>query len=153
MQYTIRILLVCFSVFLLGCHSDKIRTEYITGIITCDGNPVERAQVTFIPVEGSEGAIAASGISKEGGKYTVQVSQGEPKAGTTPGEYIVTIARTETIPVDGRGKEITLPPGATADSYIGVDRLPLKYKNKDTTPFKATVVKGKNTFDFALESK
>ena len=147
------ILFLCLFAFVTGCHSDRIRTEYVTGVVRCDGNPVAQAQITFIPVEGSPGAIAATGTSDESGKYTIQVLQGNPGAGTTPGEYIVTIARTETIPVDSAGKQIQLAPGETANSYIGVERLPIKYKKQETTPFRVTVAKGKNKFDFELESK
>ncbi|MDR1491351.1 MAG: hypothetical protein LBT05_01320 [Planctomycetaceae bacterium] len=145
-------MILFFSVWLLvsGCNKTKaIKTDIVTGKVTFNGIPCANATVNFTPKKGS-GGNPAYAVTAENGTYKLQTLLGNPDAGTTPGEYVVTIFRTENEP---SGKKFPDPdnPGKTLDEMKPKDVLPVKYKNAKTTPLNATVVTGQvNTFDFDL---
>ncbi|MDR1269402.1 MAG: hypothetical protein LBK82_07740 [Planctomycetaceae bacterium] len=135
----------------VGCNKPHaIKTYIVTGNITLNGHPLSNAGVNFNP-QGSVGN-AAYGITDENGTYKLQTLQGESDAGTTPGEYIVTIHKSVS---ETTGKKIIDP-----DTRELVDELKTKeivpdiYKNPQKTKLTAVVVAGQtNTFDFNLKSK
>jgi hypothetical protein len=46
----IRLFIVLFSTLALaGCGSQGLKTHYVEGIITLDGQPLEDAMITFFP--------------------------------------------------------------------------------------------------------
>ena len=78
---------------------------------------------------------------------------GNPDAGTLPGEYIITVAKYKLVPT---GKMETDPnTGETTPEMTSVLIFPEMaiYANADTTPFSATVVKGRNRFDFDVKTQ
>lgn len=141
--------LCLFTVFLLpetGC-SNKLRTYSVEGTVRLDSVPLEGAIISFIVKEGSSGHTAYS-RTNEKGMYRLQTHLGEPNAGTTPGEYVVTFSKC--IPKRTGKKEVDAE-GNIVDELDALETLPLVYTKEDTTPFSATVVNGKNTFDFNLK--
>jgi hypothetical protein len=122
------------------------KTEMVEGVITLDGTPLDGAAITFNPVE-SDGTIA-SGFTDAQGRYTIQTLRGKPEGGTTVGEYIVTISKWEDVPT-GRTERI--------DSETVIEIMDQRllvhqnYENQQRSPLKATVVSGKNTFNFDLK--
>ena len=115
-----------------GCSSrpkDFPALAPVTGTVTLDGQPLQKAVVMFL----SEKGVAASGATDANGRYTL-LYRGSAD-GASPGRNTVTVT--------------TLPD----DPNMGVvkERIPAAYNTKSTLT--ADVVAGTNTFDFALESK
>lgn len=138
---------MAFSVFAPGCNDGKLKTHPVSGVVTMNGEPVEGATVTFSPVKESEGD-AAIGKTNEKGEYKLQTANGRADGGTTPGDYIVLIKKSEmvetgriTYDTSGNSSKETLPKSV----------LPAQY-GSFSSPLKATVEKKKNTFDFKLEN-
>lgn len=148
-DYGIRCLILLGAmIFLSGC-SGGLRTEQITGTVTLDGQPLENASVAFSPKVEGEG-VAGYGMTDKNGQYTIQTHQGKPNGGTTKGEYFVTITKTETV---GTGKFYPALPGQSASEIMKVNHLtPQVYANTSTTPFNATIKRGKNELNFELSS-
>lgn len=142
---------ITWLILTVGCNkSQAIKTDIVTGSVTLDGQPLSNAYVNFNP-KGSEGN-AAYGITDGNGTYKLQTLQGEAGAGTTPGEYIVTIHKSVS---EQTGKKII-----DQDTRELVNELKTKeivpdiYKNPQKTKLTAIVVAGQtNTFDFNLKSK
>ena len=144
-------LLLIFTVSILGCSDGKLKTEPVRGTVTLDGEPLADAAVSFVPKNPGEGA-AGFGRTNEKGVYLLQTIAGNPDAGTLPGEYIVTISKYQSVPT-GR-KIMDSSTREWVDEVQSVLLFPgmATYANSETTPFSATVVKGRNRFDFELKS-
>ena len=131
---------LCAAIVFVGCSGAKLPTEFVTGVVTLDGEPLADARIFFNP-EG--GGVPAVGHTDARGVYVITAMQGGGQgAGTVAGEYAVTFSKPHIVPHE------RIP-----DSYVTHQLLPLVYIDPAQTPFHATVVKGKNHFDFALESK
>ena len=113
-----------------------------------NGSPLEGAIVTFAPTDNT--GHAGVGQTDAKGKYALQTMEGAPGAGTTPGEYIVTISKRGNRST-GRFVEDVGPDGQkfTVEITEGFDAVPVKFTKPETTPFKETVEAGKkNVFNF-----
>jgi hypothetical protein len=132
----------CILVLLPGCSENKLPTEHVTGTLTLDGQVLAGAKIFFNP---AGGGIPAYGITNEKGVYLITAMQGGAEgAGTVPGEYIVTMSKIETTEHDTGGGRMV------ADNKNVLHPV---YADTKQTPFRATVIKDKNSFDYALESK
>ncbi|MCL2004828.1 MAG: carboxypeptidase-like regulatory domain-containing protein [Planctomycetaceae bacterium] len=151
-----QIITTTFAIFFLaaivGCGDGRLKTEPVRGIVTLDGQPLEGASVTFGPKNDGEGA-PGFGRTNERGEYLLQTMAGNPDAGTLPGEYTVTISKHRSIPtgrmVEEPGSGEMIPEMESILIFPGMSR----YANASTTPFSATVVRGRNQFDFELTSE
>jgi hypothetical protein len=118
-----------------------------SGNVTLDGEPLEGAIVTFVPVVGN--AVSTTGTDSTGPKGNFQMSY-NGRAGLAPGKYKVMISKTEDVSSkDGR----TLPPEfAKASFEKGIMGL-----TKETIPpqkFEQEVeVVAEGVKDFALDFK
>ncbi|MDR1964932.1 MAG: carboxypeptidase-like regulatory domain-containing protein [Planctomycetaceae bacterium] len=131
--------------FIIGCHgSSVIKTDYVEGTVTYKGTPVADANIAFSPVSNGSPAY---GRTDSQGAYKLQTMLGAVDQGTTPGEYIVIINKSENIPT---GKKEIDPDGKEVDVMTSRSLLPTVYSSTITTPLKVIVVSGKNTFDFDL---
>lgn len=123
------VLLFSWAAFcgLLGCNAggDQPELGTVTGTVTLDGKPLSGVIITFSPEVGRPG----SATTDSEGKYDLIYRYGV--AGTKIGKNTVSFA---------------WPTGAEATASI-----PEKYGAK--SDLTADVKAGKNTFDFALESK
>jgi len=133
-----------------------LKTEPVAGVITLDGEPLAEATVNFSPKVPGEGAVGFA-RTNEKGEYRLQTMQGNPDAGTLPGEYAVTVSKYKLVPT-GRKMQRQCPftgEVSVEDEMTEVLLFPemQTYANVATTPFSATVVKGRNQFDFDLQSK
>jgi hypothetical protein len=120
------------AVCAVGCSSrpkDFPTLAAVTGTVTLDGQPLQKAVVMFL----SEKGVAASGVTDANGRYTLLYRGSADGAGL--GRNTVTVT--------------TLPD----DPNMGVvkERIPAAYNTQSTLT--ADVVAGPNTFDFAMESK
>jgi len=140
------LLLLVVLVHFSGCKkSTAIQTDIVTGVITMDGAPLAGASVTFSPVD-DKGSVAV-GTTDANGKYTLQTLLGAADAGTTPGDYIVTVAKKVNEPTGKQ--EMSSSEGKMVDIMLARELVPVKFTAKKSTPLKATVVSGQaNSFDF-----
>ena len=128
----------------LPACSKAIKTEGVTGVITYNGEPLADATVKFIPTDAT--GSQSYGKTNEKGEYKLQTLLGAADAGTTPGEYKVTVDCIETVEtgnmIEENGEE---KPETVAESLI-----PAKYNNAETSVLTATVAPGDNTINFDL---
>ncbi|MDR2756059.1 MAG: carboxypeptidase-like regulatory domain-containing protein [Planctomycetaceae bacterium] len=139
------------GLFFLGCAggTSSIKTDSVVGTITdVNGSPLAGASVNFSPVTQSVGNPAYA-ITDQNGKYQLQTLLGKPDAGTTPGEYIVTISKSEMIPTGQKEKNSD---GKMVDVLVPKSLIPDAYSSAEKSPFKVTVVSGKNQFNFQLKA-
>jgi len=138
------------TVNMSGCSDGRLKTEHVSGIITLDRVPLADASVVFGPKVPGQGAVG-SGRTDKTGEYIIQTPHGRPGAGTLSGEYTVTVQKYKPVPT---GRMLTDPDtGEVTEETIGVLIFPEVYTNAATTPFSATVVKGRNRFDFDVKSQ
>jgi hypothetical protein len=120
------------ALILIGCRPSEF--QYVEGVITLDGVPVEAATVTFRPRE--KGGMMAAGMSDASGRYRLNPLRGKDGAGALVGEYDVSIIKTRepnnggpSVSPEGRIEYVT-PPG---------------YADTATSGLTATITPGRNT--------
>ena len=132
----------------LPACSKAIKTEGVTGVITYNGEPLADATVKFIPTDAT--GSQSYGKTNEKGEYKLQTLLGAADAGTTPGDYVVTIDCVDEVPT---GDMKLNDEGEEVPEMEEIQRVPARYLNASTSGFTATVVKGANTFNFDLTSE
>jgi hypothetical protein len=120
------------TLFMIGCRPSEF--QYVEGVITLDGVPVEGASVTFRPRE--KGGMMAAGMSDASGRYRLNPLRGKDGVGVLVGEYDVSIIKTRepnnggpSVSPEGRIEYVT-PPG---------------YADTATSGLTATITPGRNT--------
>ena len=149
----------CLVVSSFGCgRSSGPNVQYVHGVITLDGAPIEGATVSFSP-EDSNG-IGASGMTQSDGSFTLNAQAAKPGAGTVAGEYAVIVSKVEMpefpdIDTDdpryGTAEQERLEQEANSAKPKII--VPEKYNIPESSPLHAKVVSGKNEFQFDLISK
>lgn len=136
---------------IIGCGRRGPAVEMVEGTVLLDGQPVEGATVLFSPESaGSEGGLPAAGRTGRDGVFLLNAAGGAKFGdGTKMGDYIVTIIKQDHDPVPPPDPD--KPPSGPPDVKVW-DVLPVVYRHAITTPLRATVKKGKNTFRFELDS-
>lgn len=135
--------MICLSLLLAviaGCKRESyIKTEYIKGKVTWNGEAVAGADVTFHP-KASEG-VPASGITNAQGEFELYAVGGKPNGGAVAGDYIVTVTKKS-----NDTQEVPDPNSSGGVRIIGTSKLltPKDYSEKKTSPVEATVKSGKN---------
>jgi len=154
---------VAMVVGLVGCGQQGPKVNYVEGVVTLDGSPLEGATVGFSPVDPK--GLAAVGMTDANGVFKLSTVQGgKHEAGAVAGEYYVTfdksavpvkspeeLERQRTDPNYGKTPPSSQRP--TAPVYKSI--VPPAYKSPTTSGFRATVKPGKNTgdeFKFDLKS-
>jgi hypothetical protein len=136
-----------------GCGGPKgIPTNYVEGLVTLDGQPLEDALVTFHPVA-SDGKTA-TGNADATGKYTLTTEGGLPQKGALEGDYTVTVTKMEIKQVPRQSSGPARPASQYDEPEMDTIQTlitPKPYSTVTTTSLTATVVKGKN--DIPLELK
>ena len=141
----------------VGCGGPKWPPTYkCTGVVTLDGTPVERATITFYPLDGQKPANATTDAN---GNY--ELTSFNAGDGATPGAFGVAIQKFPAIEIEAvpGGKPFdesnNTDEGPTPDSEKDpVNELPEKYSNHEKSGLSATVVTdGENVFTFELKSK
>lgn len=133
-----------------ACGGGAIKTEGVSGVVTLDGEPLPNATVYFTPVDKTSGAQQSVGRTNEAGEYKLQTLLGKADAGTTPGDYVVTIDCVDEVETGGT---TTNDDGEEVPEMEEIQRVPSRYLNGETSGLTATVVKGSNTFNFDLTSE
>jgi hypothetical protein len=152
------------AVLLGGCSKGGGQaTAPVSGTVKVNGQPVQGAQVVFMPKQG--GARAANGLTDAQGKY--QLTTFAPNDGAVAGTHTVTISKTK-----GYGSGPIDPSPGKADGKMSADYMnamkaamkgpppaikpeeggvPAKYGDAKTSGLEKTVKEGPNTFDFDLQ--
>jgi hypothetical protein len=145
--------IICFSFLILsGCGSGSpFPVEAVEGIVTLDGQPVEGAVITFVPVDVAEGKAAYARTDETGIYKLTAFNGGKSGAGTMTGRYIVSILKE--VPV----REPTTKELADAEKGIEINIplrsvIPIRYNDAQTSGLTAEIVKGKNIVRFDLKS-
>ncbi|EAQ82386.1 carboxypeptidase-like regulatory domain-containing protein [Blastopirellula marina] len=137
---------------LMGCtgNANVLQTEYVEGVVTLDGVPVEGATVEFVPTVEEQGATA-NGYTDSSGIYHLTVlapgdgKEAEFASGTLPGEYQIAVR-----------KAVTGPTPASSSRQVAAKKtylVPKKYDNPRNSGLTATVEAGSNTIPLELQSK
>jgi hypothetical protein len=133
------------TVFLIGCGGGGLATNKVTGTVTVDGEPLANASITFTPKTQGVGH-PGYGTTDEKGVYLLQTSQGQAEAGTTPGDYLVAIRKSEVDP--------DAPPPAPGYPPVTRSVIPVRYAQTSTSGLVATVEnKRSNEINFELTSE
>ena len=139
--------LLALTVALPACGGKKvIKTQPVTGTVTLDGSPLADANVIFTPT--GDGGSPASGKTDASGVYKLQTAQGAAGAGTTEGNYVVTVTCNKVVKEAERDSE-----GEVIREEETQNIVPAKYGDQKKSGLTATVVKGPNTYDIELTSK
>lgn len=149
----------CLVVSALGCgQSSGPNVQYVHGVITLDGAPIEGATVSFSPEDAN--GIGASGMTQSDGSFTLNAQAAKPGAGTVAGKYAVTVSKVEmpefpNIDTDdpryGTAEQEKLEQEANQAKPKVI--VPEKYNTPESSPLHAEVVSGTNEFKFELISK
>ena len=119
---------------LTGCGASNIGT--VTGSVNLDGKPLDGGSVTFYPV--SEGAISYADVSTAGA-YELRTAS---RTGVAPGAYIATVSYRSGRP----------GPGMTIRQIEALEKVPIKYCQKDTSDLRFEITAGHNEVDLNLVS-
>jgi hypothetical protein len=136
----------------LGCGHRGPAVEMVEGLVLLDGAPVEGATVLFSPESsGPAGGLPAAGRTGPDGVFRLNAAGGAKfGAGTKIGDYLVTVSKQDHDPVPPPDPD--KPPSGPPNVKVW-DVLPVVYKDAVTTPLRAAVKKGKNSYRFELDSK
>ncbi|MDD3469540.1 MAG: hypothetical protein PHE53_06110 [Thermoguttaceae bacterium] len=155
---SVRILLVvAMLVIVAGCGKRGMRTEYVEGKVTLDGQTVEGATVTFRMAKDNADVVGAGQTNAEG-IYKLSVDRGEAEAGVPAGEYQVGIRKLD-VPaaesnVSSDGTYTPAKASAPGKAPVYKDLVPAKYKFPEKSGLTANVKEGgDNVFNFELTSK
>ena len=116
-----------------GCGSE-MKVAPVSGTVTLDGAPLERASVLFLPKEGGRPSF---GVTDEDGRYTLGYSMHE--MGAEVGQCRVQISTR------------VQPEGSDDDSQLAPERVPRRYLGDEPEESIVVTVEPKNnTIDVAL---
>lgn len=150
------------AIVLSGCTDggNTVKTEYVEGVLTVDGETIAEADVTFAPVTQGQG-MSAAGRTDANGVYKLTAmgaeAKGSPQGGTLPGDYYVGVIKTvsdtplSAEEAEAQGVEFVEPePGVEPEmTYV----VPQKYNIPKDSGIKVTVAKGKNDIPLKLVSE
>jgi hypothetical protein len=108
----------------------------VGGVVTLDGQPLNRGTVSFIPESGGAGATAAIGSD---GSFEARTGS---TIGLQPGDYAITV----------RAREDSVQPAKGGLPMPGKLITPKKYDSSSTSGLRATINSGKNELQLELRS-
>lgn len=138
-----------------GCGPNGPAVEPVEGTVTLGGSPLEAATVLFSPA-GAAGLPAAGSTGADGKfRLTTVAANAKGGAGAAVGDYVVMVRKIDAPPVvevptdhPDYGKMATSNTGQPPKiKYI----VPASYGDPKTSPLKASVTKGANTFTFDID--
>jgi hypothetical protein len=146
------ILLVGLSGLLLAGCSREPRVELVTGMVKLDGEPLEGADVRFVPKEDLTLGEFGGRTGAEG-RFSIKV--GGPGMVARAGEYIVLVTKDQGIGVPGppRSKEDFKKLMKATAPGISVGTLPERYASAGSSPFIVQINNGTTNLEpFLLAS-
>ncbi|MDR0705111.1 MAG: carboxypeptidase-like regulatory domain-containing protein [Planctomycetaceae bacterium] len=141
-----------FMTLLTGCAKQSpYDTEFVSGKVLVDGEPMQGISIIFSPVHPNEGH-AAGGITDAKGQYKLSTAGLDIGSGAVAGTYNVTFRKIEIVGNDLSMEEAEekYPNGLPVIYHV-----PKKYENPKTAGIEPVLVekKKKNVFDFNLSTK
>jgi len=137
-----------------GCGQPGPALEEAAGSVTLDGQPIEGATVTFVPVAGTEGLC--SGITDPAGRFrlTTVIAGLGALPGAAAGDYAVTVTKVigSSAPAASQDPGYVAPTSQTAPPKVTYV-VPKRYAEATTSGLTVTVGPGANEPSFALESQ
>lgn len=143
------VFLCSLTVLVCGCSGgggNFVKTEFVEGVVTLDGAPLDGALVTFSPT--APDGMTAMGYANDKGVYKLTAVGGAPEKGAVAGDYKVTVLK---VAVTTVMKPPIYPGEPEREEGTQTAVTPERYLKADTTPLTATVAKGKNKIDFKLD--
>jgi hypothetical protein len=143
-RFSPRALHLCVRLFAVvallmgGCDRSGLNLAPVSGVVTYNGAPVEKAGVIFMPESGPP----AMGTTDAEGEFTLRTAN---RPGALVGNHRVSISKTETT--------ATQIPGERLPRYGTKYHLPEKYASPSTSELTATVSDDDNSFRFELTGK
>ena len=143
----------CFIAGIAGCGRSGPVVQYVEGIVTLDGEPLEGAVVTFRP---TSGGLTAAGTTDGTGLYKLNALAARRGAGTMAGDYLVSILKwkesdggpgPQPDPSDTAKFEAWQRENLKAASREPIYIAPKPYSDVKTSGLKVTVKKGRNSGD------
>lgn len=129
---------------LTGCGDDGPKLHPVSGTVTLEGKPLEKAGVMFFP-RGTTLGNACIGMTDANGKYTLK-PENRSGTGAPEGEFAVTISKMKDPP--------PTKPGESAPAETGLEEtLSPKYWDSAQSILKAKVPAGGGSIDFSLKKK
>ncbi|MDR1491722.1 MAG: hypothetical protein LBT05_03230 [Planctomycetaceae bacterium] len=132
---------IVFSLLILiaGCNNSGKLEGLVpaSGTATYNNQPVDQATIMFSPKAGETTARAASATTDAKGNFKMTTLN--PGDGVFPGNYAVTIEKTETV---GEYREEPIPNSDRTkliDTRQIKDLLPVKYNNTNTTDLSVSI--------------
>jgi hypothetical protein len=126
----------------LGCGGSA-KTYKVKGVVTLDGQPVEGATVSLVPLEEGQGYPAGGLTGSDGSFRLTTFSTGD---GAAAGHYKVLVTKTEAATGVGpqmdvkQMKKLMAGGGRTARNRKSQKGdIPAVYGNREQTPLRATV--------------
>jgi hypothetical protein len=146
----------------VGCGKQTgPQVQFVKGIVTLDGQPLEGAAVALTPTAGSTG-LPAYGLTTAGGEFVLTSSRGGAvRAGAVVGDYFVTVKKMQVVSEADIGVLITRQDyerqkqenagllGFQPEAPV----VPKAYGTAETSGLRVTVKQGRNTgpeFSFDL---
>lgn len=119
---------------MVGCGGNPAS---VSGVVTLDGQSLDRGKVSFTPVSGG---LKAIGVIQADGSYVLSTNR---ESGLQIGEYLVTVTALEPSVPDPNGG----PPRP------GKHITPRHYSNVNKSGLRFSVEKGSNSIDLELSSE
>ena len=138
-------LLIFAVLFCAGCKDNMGETYPLTVKVTLDGTPLEGATVMLLEPTQSKTAVGTTDAS---GVATVKSTEGWD--GVFPGEYGVTIMKTEhtTTTVPPKGEDVS--PDEDGNYAVSIELLPSKYASTKTSGLTLKQENKKGSFQFDI---
>ena len=138
----------------VGCgRQSGPRVQFVKGVVTLDGQPLEGATVSLIPKAGSTG-LPAYGLTTAGGEFVLTSARGGAvRAGAVAGDYLVTVRKMKVVSEADIGVLITRQEydrqkqenagllGFQPEAPV----VPKAYGVAETSGLRVTVKQGRNT--------
>lgn len=144
------IIVLGLIILLTGCGEKGPLLVPVTGTVTLDGKPIEKASVTFMPAEGQP--QPASGETDAQGKFKLRTTIG-PKdyVGALPGKFLVIITKSTLsgATADANGLSTGVSPEGIKIEWI----IPEKYSKTNTSELTSKVEPSMAPADFALKGE
>lgn len=128
--------LLLFAV--VGCDGGP-KMGTVKGVLKYNGEPISKGSVQFYPV--AAGSMAAGALASDG---SFELSTKTPGDGAVVGDYVVVV----TPPSDVNTLEKELKPGQP--HLVKFEDIPVIFRERQTSPLKAVVELGDNSFEFDL---
>lgn len=134
---------------LSGCGPSKPEIVPVTGVVTLDGRPVEKAGVALVPPGELSGLLPACGLTDAEGN--VSLTTEKVGSGVVPGDYQITVTKKETTGMlaDKKGLEGGIAPGGFKVRWL----IPQKYASPTTSGMTVQVKSGMEPLKIELKSQ